>query len=192
MTTLAYTLSERYWPRQNSRQRDFVLITASTLLIAILAQVRIVLPFTPVPITGQTLGVLLTGALLGSRRGALALALYLVEGILGLPVFTGGGSGMTHLVGATGGYLIGFVVAAWVVGWLCEHGLERDLRSAWAPFLAGEALIYLMGVPWLARFVGGVPAALSLGLLPFLPGDLIKMLLAATLLPTAWQRVKTH
>ncbi|GAB4527565.1 MAG: biotin transporter BioY [Anaerolineales bacterium] len=186
MTTLAPVLTERYLPRLSARQRDLLLILSGSLLVALLAQVRISLPFTPVPITGQTMGVLLTGALLGSRRGTAALLLYLLEGLAGLPVFAGGAGGAAHLMGATGGYLLGFVLAAWLVGALCERGLERTWRTAWLPFLAGEALIYLAGVPWLAFFVGGMHKAVTLGLLPFLPGDALKAMLAAALLPAAW------
>jgi len=187
MTTLAPTLTARRFPRLDAPWRDLLLVCGGTLLVAALAQVRLPLPFTPVPVTGQTLGVLLCGALLGSRRGAAALLMYLSAGLAGLPVFAGGAAGGAYLLGATGGYLLGFVLAAWVVGWLCERGLERSWRTAWLPFLAGEALIYLAGLPWLALFVGGPGQAVALGLLPFLPGDLLKMLLAAALLPAAWR-----
>ena len=187
MTTLAPTLVAKRFPGTDSRLRDALLVLGASLFVAALAQVRIPLPFTPVPITGQTLGVLLIGALLGARRGAAALMLYLAEGLAGLPVFAAGSGGASSLFGPTGGYLLSFVLAAWLVGWLCERGLERTLRTAWLPFLLGEAAIYLLGVPWLAFFVGGLGKAVALGLAPFVVGDLCKMLLAAALLPAAWR-----
>jgi biotin transport system substrate-specific component len=187
--TLAPTLSYRLWPRANNLLRDVLLIVGGSLLVAALAQVRILLPFTPVPVTGQTLGVLLVGAALGSRRGASSMALYLVEGIVGLPVFTGGSSGLLHLAGPTGGYLVGFVAAAFVVGYLSERGLERNLRTSLLPFLAGEVVIFLFGVSWLALAIG-LPGAILAGLLPFLPGEAVKVALAALALPAAWRLVK--
>ncbi len=190
MTTLAPVLMEKRLPRLDARWRDFLLVTGGSLLVAALAQVRIPLPFTPVPVTGQTLGVLLVGALLGSRRGTAALGLYLAEGLAGFPVFAGGSGGVSHLLGATGGYLLGFVLAAWLVGWLSERGLERSLRTAWLPFLAGEVGIYALGVPWLALFVGGLGKAVALGLVPFVAGDVLKMVLAAILLPVGWRMLK--
>ncbi len=189
-TTLAPTLSDRLFPKINHWLRDVVLVIAGSLLMAAFAHIRFPLPFTPVPITGQTLGVLLVGATLGSRRGVVSLALYLGMGMIGLPFFAGGAQGLAHLAGPTGGYLIGFVVAAYVIGLLAERGLERDLRTALLPFLIGEMIIYLFGVTWLAVVVGNLGKALAIGFLPFLAGDAFKMLLAAALLPAAWKWVK--
>jgi biotin transport system substrate-specific component len=189
-TTLAPTLTHRVLPRANALLRDGQLILAGSLVVAALAQVRIPLAFTPVPITGQTFAVLLVGAALGARRGAASLLVYLGQGLAGLPVFNSGGHGLAHLSGPTGGYLIGFIAAAYLVGALCERGLERRWGTALLPFLAGEAVIYLFGLPWLALFVG-FPSALSLGLLPFLAGDVIKLVLAALLLPAAWKLLKS-
>lgn len=189
MTTFAPTLSNRIFPRANTLVRDLCLVTAGSLLMALLAQVRIPLGFTPVPLTGQTLGVLLVGALLGARRGAAALALYIAEGLLGLPFFAGGGSGWTYLLGPTGGYLLGFVAAASVVGWLAERGLERKLRTALLPFAAGTMVIYLCGAGWLALLMG-MQKAFALGVLPFLFGDVLKALFAALLLPGLWQALR--
>jgi biotin transport system substrate-specific component len=163
-----------------------LLVLGGSVLIGLMAQVAIPLPFTPVPITGQTFAVLLVGALLGSRRGALSAGLYLAEGALGLPVFAGGSGGLARLFGPTGGYLLGFVVAAGVVGWLCESGWDRRLPTAILAMLIGNGLIYLFGLPWLARFVGP-ERALAAGLWPFLAGDLIKIALAALALPLAWR-----
>lgn len=165
--------------------RDVVLITAFSLITALAAQVSIPLPFTPVPITGQTFAVLLGGALLGAKRGALSMLLYLSEGAIGLPVFAGGSSGLAKLAGPTGGYLIGFVVAAFLVGTLAERGWDRRFWSAVVAMVIGEGTIYLFGLSWLARFVPS-GKVFTLGMLPFLPGDIIKLLLAATALPSAW------
>ena len=187
-STLALTLTRRVWPRLGLFG-DGLLVISGSLLVAALAQVSIPLPFTPVPITGQTFAVLLMGAALGSRRGAASLGLYVIEGALGLPVFAGGASGIARLFGPTGGYLIGFVAAACVVGWLAERGLDRRWRTALPVFLAGEIVIYLIGVPWLAVFIGA-DKALAGGLWLFLPGDAVKLLLATVALPSTWALVK--
>lgn len=184
MQAKTQTLSDAIFPA-TTLFRDVVLITAFSLITALAAQVAIPLPFTPVPITGQTFAVLLGGALLGAKRGALSMLLYLSEGAIGLPVFAGGSSGFAKLAGPTGGYLIGFVVAAFLVGALAERGWDRRFWSAVAAMLIGEGAIYLFGLSWLARFVPS-GKVFTLGMLPFLPGDLIKILLAATALPSAW------
>lgn len=168
---------------------DTLLIMVGSLFVALLAQVSIPLPFTPVPITGQTFAVLLVGAMLGSRRGAASLALYTIEGVAGLPVFAGGVSGLARLFGPTGGYLLGFIAAAYVVGLLAERGLDRSWRTSLLPFAVGTLVIYLCGVTWLAAFIGFDKAPVG-GLYPFLVGDLIKLALAAAALPSAWALVK--
>ena len=190
MTTLAPTLSTRYFPNSSSRLRDVLLVVAGSLLVAALAQIEIPLPFTPVPITGQTFGVLLIGAAFGSKRGAASLILYLLEGGIGLPFFAGGSSGLRILTGPTAGYLAGFVVAAYVVGWLAERGLERSVRTSILPFLAGTFIIYVFGVAWLGIVLKSFNQALALGLIPFLIGDAIKLILAALALPAAWKFIK--
>lgn len=151
------------------------------------------LPATPVPLTGQTFTVLLVGAVLGSRLGAASLLLYLGQGLLGLPVFALGTSawspsripGLPVILGPTAGYLLAFPVAAWVVGRLAERGWDRRPWSTALAMLLGNLVIYVGGLAWLARFTGP-GAALSLGMVPFLPGDLLKLLAAAALLPSAW------
>lgn len=165
---------------------DVICIVGGALFVALAAQVAIPLPFSPVPITGQTLAVLLTGVLLGSRRAGLSMLTYLVEGGVGLPVFAGGKAGVFHLLGPTGGYLVGFVVAASLVGWLAERGWDRRFISAFAAMLLGNVVIYAVGLPWLAYFVG-IEKVLLAGLLPFIPGDLVKLLLATTMLPWGWK-----
>jgi biotin transport system substrate-specific component len=187
MTALAPTLTSRWFPRSAAWQRDLFLIIAGSLFTAALAQIEIPLPFTPVPITGQTFGVLLIGAMLGSKRGAASLALYLVEGALGLPVFAGGAHGTRVIIGATGGYLVGFTIAAYVIGLLAERGLERNLRTSFIPFLVGTVIIYVAGVAWLSVVLESFSRAVSLGLIPFLIGDAVKLCAAAIALPSAWK-----
>jgi biotin transport system substrate-specific component len=189
-TTLATTLTQRYFPRANALLREIFLVIFGSLLVAAFAQIRIPLPFTPVPITGQTLAVLLVGAVLGSTRGLASMLLYLMLGLVGMPVFAGAESGLAYLSGATGGYLLGFVVAAYVVGRLAERGLERKFRTAILPFLIGQSIIYGLGVLWLAVYLGNLSNAMALGFYPFVIGDILKMGLAATLLPTAWKWVR--
>ncbi len=165
---------------------DAALILGGSLLVALAARVALRLPFSPVPVTGQTLAVLLVGALLGSKRGALALTAYLYEGLVGLPVFAGGMSGPAHAFGPTGGYLVGFVAAAFVTGWFAERGWDRSVGGTLVAMLAGTLALYACGVAWLALFTGP-EAALSLGLVPFVPGDLCKIALAAAFLPAGWR-----
>jgi biotin transport system substrate-specific component len=188
-TTLAPTLLKRTLPGLNSRVRNILLVLGGSLFVAGMAQVRIPLPFTPIPITGQTFAVLLVGAVLGSRRGAASLLLYLIQGLLGLPVFAGGASGLVYLGGPTGGYLVGFVIAASLVGLLASRGLDRRIPSALLAFLAGEVVIYLFGVAWLSLFLG-IQRAIAAGLLPFLVGDALKLAAAGLVLPAAWALVK--
>jgi biotin transport system substrate-specific component len=190
MTTLAPTIYTRTFPRAADWLRDLTLIVLGALFVAALAQVKILLPFTPVPLTGQTFGVLLVGATLGSKRGAASMALYMALGALGLPVFAGGESGMAYLSGATLGYLVGFVIAAYAMGLLAERGLERSVRTSLIPFLVGTLIIYTCGVAWLTVVLGSFSESIAAGLLPFLFGDAIKLIAAALVLPAAWKPVR--
>lgn len=165
--------------------RDALLVLCLSFFTALTARIALPLPFTPVPVTGQTLGVLLTGALLGSRRGAAAMALYILEGAAGLPVFAFGRSGLAVILGPTGGYLLGFVVAAFVVGLLCERGFDRRVLTATGAMAVGNLCIYVLGAAWLAGFIG-LPAALMQGVLPFLLGDAFKIAIAALAMPGGW------
>jgi biotin transport system substrate-specific component len=187
--TLAPTLLTRSLPRLKRSVRDILLVIAGSLCVAGMAQVRIPLPFTPVPITGQTFAVLLVGASLGSRRGAASLVLYLLLGMLGLPFFAGGASGLPALLGPTGGYLVGFIVAATLVGSLAARGLDRCVLGALLAFLAGEIVIYFFGIAWLGVTLG-IKQAFMAGCLPFLIGDAIKLVAAGFVLPAAWAMVK--
>lgn len=189
MITLAPTFTSRFFPRTAAWLQNLLLITIFTLFVAAFAQIRIPLPLTPVPLTGQTFAVLLAGAALGSVRGAASLVLYTLMGALGLPFFAGGESGLAYMSGPTLGYLAGFVAAAYVVGLLAERGLERSVRTSLLLFLAGTLVIYIFGAGWLAVLFG-VEQALTLGILPFIIGDAIKLVLAALVLPAAWKLVK--
>jgi len=160
---------------------DVVLMGLGAAVVALFSQVVIPLPFTPVPITGQTLAVLLVAGLLGSKRGAGSLLVYLVSGIVGLPVFSGGLAGFARLAGPTGGYLLGFVVAAFVVGQLSERWVDRHMERLLLVLLLGSGVIYAFGLSWLALYVGP-GRSLALGLLPFLPGDIVKLSIAAAVL----------
>lgn len=166
------------------------LVVGFALLTALMAQIRIPLGFTPVPITGQTFAVLLAGAALGSTLGPLSQALYWAMGAIGLPFYAGAEGGWTVATGATAGYLVGFVAAAWVVGRLAERHQDRDPWTAIPAFLFGSAIIHLFGVPWLANVLDvSWTRAAELGSYPFIVGDLIKVGLAGVLLPASWRLV---
>jgi biotin transport system substrate-specific component len=189
MTTLAPTIYIRTFPRAAGWLRDLILILLDAFFVAVLAQVKVALPFTPVPLTGQPFAVLLVGATLGSKRSAVSMLLYIALGAFGLPVFAGGASGIAYLSGATLGYLVGFMLAAYVIGLLAEQGLERSMRTSLLPFLVGTIIIYICGVAWLAIVLGSLDKAISAGLLPFVIGDAIKLIAAALVLPAAWKFV---
>lgn len=176
-------LTDRLVPGIGVR-REVLMVALGTVLVALCSRMEV--PLQPVPITGQTFGVLLVGALLGARRGAQALAGYLGLGVAGLPLFATGAPGIAHLLGPTGGYLIGFVAAAWLVGWLSERGWDRHVVGAAAAMILGNLVIYAAGSAWLAGFVGP-SKVFALGIAPFLFGDALKVALAALLLPTAWR-----
>ena len=186
------TLAEAFVSRRLGRSllADAVLVALFANVVALCAQVQISLPFTPVPITGQTFGVLLTGIALGRKRGFAALLLYLAEGAIGFPVFAGGALGLAKLAGPTGGYLLAFPFAAALTGWLAERGWDRRPAGAFAAMLAGSVVVFAFGMAGLSRWVGGFAPALVKGVLPFLPGDLVKALLASILLPTTWRVVR--
>jgi len=174
--------------RLNVRVRHLALILAGTLLIALSAQVVFYLPGNPVPYTGQTFGVLLSAGALGFRRAVAASSLYLVLGLVGLPVFAGATHGLGILEGPTGGYLIGFVVASALVGRLAELGWDRNVAGSIGAMLLGEVAIYAIGVPWLAVTFehNNLAAAVADGFLPYVLSDGLKMLLAAIAFPAAW------
>lgn len=198
VTAPGTTLMDYVLPARGSRAlhllRNAALIVGFSLFVALCSHISIPLPFKPVPITLQTLAVLLTGAALGSKRGGLALLLYLVEGASGLPVFApvaGSPGGYLALFSFTGGYLWAFPVAAFVVGFLCERGLDRSLLTSALAMLPGSLIIYLLGALQLGLVLHlSVTQAIAFGITPFLIGDLLKLIVAALLLPTAWALVR--
>ena len=163
--------------------RSVGLVVAFSLLTALSAQ--IVVPMWPVPITGQTFAVLLTGALLGSRLGAAAMIVYLIEGASGLPFFQQGHGGIPYLLGPTGGYLVAFPAAAFVTGAFAEHGWDKRFLTAAAAMAIGSVLILLSGWAWLSLFRSPT-FAFDAGVKPFIIGDIVKILLAAAVLPSGW------
>jgi biotin transport system substrate-specific component len=186
----AATLRLAVFPRP-SILTDVALVLAGTALVSLSAQISVKLPFTPVPITGQTFAVCLVGASLGAIRGVASLTLYFLIGILGLPVYAHHSSGWDVITSASGGYIVGFVAAAAVTGVLAEHRWDRRFSSAVGAMLTGNVVIYLVGLPWLAVVLNtNLEKTLEYGLYPFVPGDLFKLYCAAALLPAAWRGVK--
>jgi biotin transport system substrate-specific component len=166
---------------------DALLVLAGTGFVALAAQVKIDLSFTPVPITGQTFAVVLVGASLGALLGLASLGLYLFVGALGAPIYADGQHGWDVLTGPTGGYIVGFVFAACLTGFLAQKRWDRRFSSAVAAMLTGNVVIYLLGLPWLAAKIDtGLEGTLEAGLYPFVVGDLLKLYLAGALLPAAW------
>ena len=187
LTIADFLVPIRVGERVNARVRDVTLVVAGALLIYLTARISIPVPGSPVPITGQTFGVLLVGGGLGFRRGLIGVALYVLLGIIGLPFFAEGKGGISVIWGATGGYLVGFVAAGALVGRLAELGWDRRIGGALGAMLLGNVVIYAIGLPWLGMVTGTSPAeTVANGLTPFLVGDALKLLLAAVLFPAAW------
>jgi biotin transport system substrate-specific component len=184
------TLRWAVFPRTGA-VADVALVVAGALFIAAAAQVAIPLPFTPVPITGQTFAVLLVGASYGARLGLLTVVLYWLLGLAGAPFYAEGLSGWETFMGPTGGYLIGFMLAAAVTGFLAERRWDRHFSSSVTAMLTGSVLIYACGLPWLAAEIdAGLQGTLEAGLYPFVVGDVLKLYLAGLLLPVAWRLVR--
>ena len=189
------TLAAALWPatKQSAVLRAALLALAGSAFVALSAQIEV--PLWPVPITGQTFAVLIVGMAFGWRLGAATLLLYMAEGAVGIPVFAKFSGGFAVLIGPTGGYIVGFVLAAAIVGYLAERGWDRNPGLTALAMLIGNVAIYLPGLPWLAIFLAGigtenpVGAAISGGLTPFLLGDALKLALAACLLPVSWKLV---
>jgi biotin transport system substrate-specific component len=169
---------------------DVLLVVGGAAFVALAAQVSIGLGFTPVPLTGQTFAVLVVGAALGSVRGALSMLLYLAVGAAGMPVYAQHRHGWSVFSGATGGYIVGFVVAATLTGWLAERNWDKRYSTSISAMLTGSVVIYICGVTWLHHFLGvSWGTTLNDGLYPFVPGDILKVYLAAATLPLAWRLV---
>jgi len=192
-TLRADTLSARVVP--SSWISNIALILAGSGFVAVCAQFSYQFSFSTVPVTGQTFAVLLVGALFGSRLGAATLTAYLAEGAMGLPVFAGGHGGVSAIATASGGYLFGFIIAAYVVGWFAERGWDRS-RWIVLPMLLGNAVLYVPGIIWLHQQfrIVGIPiswdTALDYGLWPFIAGDLAKLVAASLALPAGWSIVE--
>jgi biotin transport system substrate-specific component len=185
----AATLRLAVFPR-TSLLTDTLLVLAGTALVAAAAQVSVPLGFTPVPVTGQTFAVVLVGASLGAVRGTLSLSLYLFLGLAGAPIYASHKHGWDVFVGSTGGYLVGFIVAAALTGWLAERRWDRHFASSVTVMLTGNVVIYVFGLLWLAHVLHtNLEKTLEYGLYPFVPGDVFKLYLAGAVLPVAWRGV---
>jgi biotin transport system substrate-specific component len=170
---------------------DAVLVLAGTGLVAACAQISVNLGFTPVPVTGQTFAVVLVGASLGAVRGTASLLLYLWLGVAGAPIYAHHAHGWEVITSASGGYIVGFVLAAAVTGRLAERRWDRRFSSSVSAMLTGNVIIYLVGLPWLAVVLNtNLEQTLEYGLYPFVPGDVFKLYLAGALLPAAWRGVE--
>ena len=179
---------------KRSLTTDLALIGAGTAVVAVLAQVSV--PLWPVPVTGQTLGVIMVGAALGAKRGAAALSLYLIAGLAGLPIFANLTGGPLSILKPSFGFIIGFIGAAFVVGWIAERQWDRKFWKALAGFALASAIPFIIGVPYLALVLGGmgldnsVPAVIAAGVTPFIIGGIAKAAIAAAVTPLAWRGVK--
>ena len=185
------TVADLLRPSQKSSALiyNIFLVIGGSFIIALSAHLKILLPFSPVPVTAQTFAVLMIGTLFGAKLGSLAVIAYLIEGILGLPFFSSGG-GYTVLLGFTGGYLIGFIPAAYLTGFLAQKGWDRKISTTILAMIFGNLVIYTFGLLWLTHLMGISKSVLSTGLYPFIVGDFLKILLAAALLPTGWKLLK--
>jgi biotin transport system substrate-specific component len=189
MNSQSATLRLAVFPHANLIT-DALLVLAGTALVGAAAQISVKLPFTPVPITGQTFAVLLVGASLGCVLGTASAMLYLWLGVAGAPIYAHHDSGWSVITSASGGYIVGFVLAAALTGFLAERRWDRRLSSSIGLMLTGNVVIYLVGLPWLAVVLNtNLEKTLEYGLYPFIPGDTFKLYLAAAALPGAWKLV---
>ena len=186
MPLIQQFLSARAGENGLSLNHKIAMVVAGSILLALSAHIKV--PFYPVPVTMQTMVILLIGMTYGARLGALTIFAYLAEGAVGLPVFAGG-AGLAYMMGPTGGYLAGFFAAAVVLGALAERGWTRSWATAAAAMLMGNVIIYLLGVGWLASLIGW-DKAVQFGLLPFLYGDALKLIIAALGVPYFWSKLK--
>jgi biotin transport system substrate-specific component len=180
------TVADLLRPSEKSRAGiyDLILIFAGLIFIGLSAQLAIGFP---VPITGQTFAVLMIGALYGARLGSMCLVSYILAGAVGVPVFSNFGSGVLFLSGPTGGFLFGFIAAAYVVGLLAERGWDRRVWTTILAMVLGNLVLYAFGLLWLFCLMGFNTKVLAMGLYPFIPGDILKIALAAALLPSGWK-----
>ena len=184
-TPLAHmVISKGVSDRSLSAMQQALLVIGGSILLAISAHVKV--PFYPVPVTMQTMFVLLIGMAYGSRLGLATMLAYLAQGAVGLPVFASG-AGLAYMAGPTGGYLAGFALAAFAVGLMAEKGWGKNMMTTAAAMIVGNIIIYALGVTWLSNIVGSFDKAIQFGLAPFIYGDLLKIVIATALLPTAWK-----
>lgn len=188
-TTNTYpTIAATVWPTSSKILRGVILAITGSILLTISAKISV--PFYPVPMTMQTLVVLALGMALGSRLGVATVLLYMAEGAIGLPVFSGTpekGLGLAYMMGTTGGYLLGFVVAVWATGFLAERGWGRGFVSTALAMVIGNAIIYTLGLLWLGSLLGWDKPIIEWGMTPFLLGDITKIALAVILMPLVWK-----
>ncbi len=186
----APTLINALWPREaGGVLRLALLAIVGSALMAISAKIQV--PMYPVPMTMQTFAVLVIAMAYGTRLAGATLLLYLAEGAVGLPVFASG-AGLAYMAGPTGGYLVGFVVAALLVGWLAERGWDRNIGATFAANLIGTLIIFVLGVAWLSTIMGSFEKAIAAGLTPFVIGAVVKIALAAAVLPLVWRLVRNR
>jgi biotin transport system substrate-specific component len=187
LTIADFLVPVRLGERTSPRLRNIGLVLAGAMVIYLTSRVSFTIPGNPVPYTLQNLGILVVGGSLGLRRGGLAALLYVALGVVGLPFFADGKGGVSVILGATGGYLVGFVVAAALVGRLAELGWDRRFGGALGATFLGTVVIYAIGVPWLAVTTGlSAGQAIALGLMPFVIVDAVKLVAAAVIFPAAW------
>ena len=188
LTLQPKTLAQTLWPSDNALIRNVILAVLGSVALWISAKISI--PFWPVPLTMQTLVVLMIGMAFGARLGVATVILYLAEGAAGMPVFSGTpekGIGLAYMMSTTGGYLIGFVLAVAVVGYLAERGWDRGPVTTATAMVIGNIVIYIPGLLWLGSVVGWDKPVLAWGLTPFLAGDALKLVVAAILMPALWK-----
>lgn len=190
LTNTHSTIAQTLWQGEKALLHNVLLAIAGSIALWVSAKIQV--PFYPVPMTMQTFIALVIGMAFGWRLGAITILLYLAEGAIGLPVFAGTpekGIGLAYMVGPTGGYLVGFVVAAATVGWLAHKGWDRNVFTTLAAMTIGTAIIFAFGVSWLGTVIGWDKPVLQFGLYPFLPGAAFKIALAAAVLPLIWKQL---
>jgi biotin transport system substrate-specific component len=187
------TLAQTIWQTEDVRLRNIFLAIGGSLALWVSAKIQV--PFYPIPMTMQTFVVLIIGMTFGLKLGVASVLLYLIEGLIGLPVFAGTpekGIGLAYMVGPTGGYLLGFVVSAGILGWLSSKGWDRNVFLTLAAMTIGTAIIFIFGMVWLGAIIGWEKPILELGLFPFIPGAAFKIALAAAILPLIWKKLSKH
>ena len=193
VTSIYPTLAQTIWQAEDIRLRNIFLAIGGSLALWVSAKIQV--PFYPIPMTMQTFVVLIIGMTFGLKLGVASVLLYLIEGVIGLPVFAGTpekGIGLAYMVGPTGGYLLGFIVSAGTLGWLSSKGWDRNVFLTLAAMTIGTAIIFIFGMVWLGAIIGWEKPILEHGLFPFIPGAAFKIALAAAILPLIWKKLSKH